>query len=164
MKKKTSEIIPDKQNFRIHNDRNKKIIEKSLKDFGAGRSILIDSQNEIIAGNGVFEAAKKQNIKTRIIETDGTELLVVKRTDLNPGDEKRKQLALIDNHSSDISEFDFDLIVQNFDNKFLQDFDLTIPDFKNNIDFDNIKSNEDRVSPDKKNTVVCPNCGNKIDF
>ena len=42
-------------------------LDKSLKELGAGRSILIDSENEIIAGNGVFEQAEKQNIKIKIV-------------------------------------------------------------------------------------------------
>jgi hypothetical protein len=126
LKKQNQEIKPDSNNYRIHSDKNKKIIEKSLKEFGAGRSIVIDSNNEIIAGNGVYEAAKKQNIKTRIIETNGTELLVVKRTDLKPGDEKRKQLALIDNHSSDTSAFDFELVNKDFNSEFLNNWDFDI--------------------------------------
>ena len=44
----------DKKNYRKHNDKNKKLINKSLKECGAGRSILIDNQNEIIAGNGIY--------------------------------------------------------------------------------------------------------------
>ena len=44
----------------------------------------------------------------RIIETDGTELVVVKRTDLHEGDERRKKLALADNATSDNVEWDFD--------------------------------------------------------
>lgn len=76
----------DKRNYRKHNDKNKNLINKSLKECGAGRSIVIDNENEIIAGNGIYEQAQKLNIPTKIIETDGTELVVVKRTDLNTND------------------------------------------------------------------------------
>ena len=58
-----AKIKLDSKNYRVHSDKNKMIIDKSLKELGAGRSILIDSENEIIAGNGVFEQAEKQNIK-----------------------------------------------------------------------------------------------------
>lgn len=40
----------DKKNYRRHNDRNKELIKKSLSECGAGRSILIDKENEIFAG------------------------------------------------------------------------------------------------------------------
>ena len=110
-----AKIKLDSKNYRVHSDKNKMIIDKSLKELGAGRSILIDSENEIIAGNGVFEQAEKQNIKIKIVETDGTELIAVKRTDLKTNDKKRKKLALIDNHASDTSEFDMELINKYFD-------------------------------------------------
>jgi hypothetical protein len=119
-----SDIKFDKRNYRKHPDKNKKIIKKSLDEFGAGRSILIDSENEIIAGNGVAEAWDKRPI--RIIETDGKELIAIKRTDLKTKDEKRKQLALIDNHSSDTSELDIDLIQEDFSKDLLEDFDIEI--------------------------------------
>lgn len=100
----------DKRNYRRHNDENKRVIKKSLKELGAGRSIVIDNEGEIIAGNGVYEQAQKLGIKTRIVETDGSELVVVKRTDLATDDDKRKKLALADNAASDTSEWANDLL------------------------------------------------------
>ena len=79
----------DRRNYRLHDETNKRIIGKSLDECGAGRSILADSSGEIIAGNGVFEQAQKRGIKTRLVETDGSELVVVVRKDIAPGDEKR---------------------------------------------------------------------------
>ena len=99
------EIKFDKRNYRLHNDENKRVIKKSLKELGAGRSIVIDNEGEIIAGNGVYEQAKKLGIKTKIVETDGSEFVVVKRTDIHTEDEKRKKLALADNAASDTSEW-----------------------------------------------------------
>lgn len=122
----------DKKNYRKHSDKNKELINKSLKECGAGRSIVIDNENEIIAGNGIYEQAQKLGIKTKIIETDGSELVVVKRTDLNTNDEKRKQLAVMDNSASDSSEFDFELLQADFDTETLSDWgiDLEIPEIE----------------------------------
>jgi len=100
------EIQTDKLNARIHSPANKDAIKKSLQDLGAGRSVLIDSENVVIAGNGVFEQAQKLGIPVKIIESDGTELVVVKRTDLDTGDKKRTALAIADNRANDLSEFD----------------------------------------------------------
>lgn len=155
-----SKIKLDSKNYRVHPDKNKMIIEKSLKELGAGRSILIDSENEIIAGNGVFEQAEKQNIKIKIVETDGTELIAVKRTDLKTSDKKRKKLALIDNHSTDTSNFDFEAINVDFGEVELEEWGIE----ESLINLDNIKSNEDRQMPDKNNMVVCPNCGEEIHY
>jgi hypothetical protein len=112
----------DSKNYRKHSDKNKRIIKKSVDELGAGRSILIDAENEIIAGNGVYEQWGDKPIK--IIETDGKELIVVKRTDLKPSDEKRKTLALIDNYASDTSEFDNDLINEDFDTGVLNEWEF----------------------------------------
>ena len=116
----------DKRNYRRHNDKNKELINKSLKECGAGRSIVIDKEDNIIAGNGIYEQAQKLGIKTKIIETDGSELVVVKRTDLATNDDKRKQLAVMDNSSSDSSAFDFELLSADFDNEILSDWGIDI--------------------------------------
>ena len=86
-------ITFDKRNYRKHSEQNKKRIRKSLTECGAGRSVLVDKDGCLIAGNGVFEQAEKMGIKTRVVETDGTELVVVKRTDIGTDDPKRKTLA-----------------------------------------------------------------------
>lgn len=120
------EIKFDSRNYRKHSDRNKDLINKSLKECGAGRSIVIDNEDNIIAGNGIYEQAQKLGLKTKVIETDGSELVVVKRTDLATDDEKRKQLAVMDNSSSDSSEFDFELLNEDFDVETLQDWGLDL--------------------------------------
>lgn len=115
MAKKESRIKPDSRNYRRHNEKNKRIIKKSLEELGAGRSILLDNDNSIIAGNGVYEQAQNLNIPIRIIETTGNELIAVKRTDIAPDSDKRKTLALVDNHASDTSDFDTELIAADFE-------------------------------------------------
>ena len=120
------QIKYDKRNYRKYNDKNKELINKSLKECGAGRSIVIDNEGEIIAGNGIYEQAQKLGIKTKIIETDGSELVVVKRTDLATNDDKRKQLAVMDNSSSDSSEFDFELLKTDFEAETLNDWGLDV--------------------------------------
>lgn len=116
----------DKRNYRKHNDKNKELINKSLKECGAGRSIVIDNDGEIITGNGVYEQAQKLGIKTKIVETDGSELVVVKRTDLATDDEKRKQLAVMDNSTSDSSEFDVELLNEDFEVDTLNDWGIEL--------------------------------------
>ena len=116
----------DKRNYRKHSSKNKDLINKSLKECGAGRSIVIDNEDNIVCGNGLYEQAQKLGIKTKIIETDGSELVVVKRTDLATDDEKRKQLAVMDNSSSDSSEFDFELLNEDFNIEVLNDWGVEI--------------------------------------
>lgn len=123
-KKPETEISYDTNNYRIHSAENKQLIRKSLEDCGAGRSILIDNENEIIAGNGVYEQAKKLGIPVKVVETDGKELVVVKRTDLKTDDQKRKTLAVMDNTTSDSSEFDVEKLQNDFGGIELLDFGI----------------------------------------
>ena len=94
-----AELKYDPRNYRIHTDKNKRLIKKSLEDCGTGRSILLDKNDVIIAGNGVYEQALELGLKVRIVESDGNELIAIRRTDLSTEDEKRKLLALADNHT-----------------------------------------------------------------
>ena len=119
-------ITFDKKNYRKHSEQNKKRIRKSLTECGAGRSVLVDKDGCLIAGNGVFEQAEKMGIKTRVVETDGTELVVVKRTDIGTDDPKRKTLALADNATSDGVEWDDVTINADFGVETLQDWGIVV--------------------------------------
>lgn len=130
------EIKFDKRNYRKHSDKNKKLIRKSLQECGAARSIVVDSEGEIIGGNGVFGEAQRLKMPIKVIETDGTELVVVKRTDLKTGDEKRKKLAVLDNSTSDTSEFDNSLLTTDFDLEQLVDLGVDIKEKKETIEGD----------------------------
>lgn len=109
------EIKYDQRNYRTHDDRNLKLLKKSLKECGAGRSILIDANGEIIAGNATYKTAKALGTPVKIIQTDGKELIAVQRTDLATNDKKRKKLALLDNSTSDKVAWDLDNISADFD-------------------------------------------------
>jgi len=119
---KMDQITTDPNNARIHDELNQQVIEKSLADFGAGRSILIDGENVIIAGNGVYEQAQKLGLKVKVIESDGSELIAVKRTDLKTDDPKRNLLAVVDNKATDLSHFNLETIATQFDSEILMQF------------------------------------------
>lgn len=126
------DIKQDKHNYRVHNERNLSLIKKSIDEVGFGRSIVVDSQNEIIAGNGLVSQIDKDT-KIKVVETDGSELVVVKRTDLKTEDDKRKQLAIMDNSTSDNSTFDFALLQSDFDYETLSDFGIEVPNLDTQI-------------------------------
>ena len=67
---KEQEIKFDGRNYRKHSDRNKALIKKSLKELGAGRSVVIDADDTLVAGNGVYEQAKKLKMPVRVVETE----------------------------------------------------------------------------------------------
>ena len=101
---KLSEFTPDPKNANKGTERGRGLLEKSLQDLGAGRSILVDKHGTAIAGNKTLSVAIESGFEDAIVvESDGTRLVVVKRTDLDLGtDEKAKLLAVGDNRASEI--------------------------------------------------------------
>lgn len=124
--KKAVTIKADPRNYRLHPDANKRVIRKSLEDLGAGRSIVIDKEDCIIAGNGVYEEAQALGLPVRVVETDGRELIAVKRTDLGTADERRRLLAFADNHASDTSVFDTEIVVEDFSPETLDAWEFAV--------------------------------------
>lgn len=105
------DLKSDHKNARKRTDRSAKLIAESLQRFGAARSIVIDEDNRILAGNGTIEGAKAAGIQNiRVIETDGTEIIAVKRTGLT--EDEKIGLALADNRTSDLSDWDKDMLQQ----------------------------------------------------
>jgi hypothetical protein len=99
------DLKPDHKNARRRTDRSSSMIAESLKRFGAARSIVIDENGRVLAGNGTVEGAKAAGItKVRIIEAAGDELIAVQRTDLT--EDEKIGLALADNRTSDLSDWD----------------------------------------------------------
>ena len=104
-----NDLQNDHKNARKRTDRSSKLIKESLQKFGAARSIVIDENNRILAGNGTIAGAKAAGIKNlKVIETDGKEIIAVKRTGLT--EDEKVGLALADNRSSDLSEWDLNML------------------------------------------------------
>ena len=107
--KTAADLIQDAHNYRKHSETNKARIRKSIDEAGLGRSVVVDADGVLVAGNGVQQVIDGDT-PVRVVETDGTELVVVKRTDLHTGDPRRKTLAFADNATSDDVEWDFEAI------------------------------------------------------
>lgn len=93
-----ADLVPDNLNFNKGTEYGNALLEKSFQKFGAGRSILLDKNNRIIAGN---KAAGKYGElggeKVIVVETEGDTLVAVKRTDVDLDSQAGRELALADN-------------------------------------------------------------------
>jgi len=108
---KINELKNDHKNARKRTDRSSALIKESLQKYGAGRSIVIDEENRILAGNGTIAGARAAGIKNvRVIETEGDEIIAVKRKGLS--EDQKVGLALADNRTSDLSEWDKEMLHQ----------------------------------------------------
>ena len=64
------ELAQDRHNFNRGNEQGQELMERSFKELGAGRSILLDRNGNIIAGNKSQKAAIAAGIKrVRVVET-----------------------------------------------------------------------------------------------
>ena len=99
--KTIADLTPDAANLNKGTERGRYLLETSVSKLGLGRSVLADKNGTLIAGNKTTEVAGELGMdKVRVIETDGTELIVVQRTDLDmadPDDPRARQLAFADN-------------------------------------------------------------------
>lgn len=106
--RKLSDLKPDPENTRKHNDRNRGIIAEAIREVGAGRSVVTDANDVTRAGNATVAVAQAIGIADAIeIETTGNRLLVHKRADIKEA-RKAKRLSLSDNAATDASEWDVD--------------------------------------------------------
>lgn len=105
------DLVPDARNANKGTARGRKVVAESLKAHGAGRSILLDSQNRIIAGNKTAEGAAigLSSDDVIIVDSDGSKLIAIRRTDLDlERDPAAKALAIADNRASELG-LDWDL-------------------------------------------------------
>lgn len=91
-------LVPDDKNLNKGTEYGKALLDKSFSKFGAGRSILIDKNNRIIAGNKASESfGESGGEKVVVVETEGDVLVAVKRTDIDLDSKEGRELALADN-------------------------------------------------------------------
>ena len=91
-------LVPDNKNFNKGTQYGDHLMDESLRRFGLGRSILIDKNNRIIAGNKTAEKAADIGFTdVVVVEVDGNQLVAVKRKDIDLDSAKGRELALADN-------------------------------------------------------------------
>lgn len=95
---KIENLIPDNLNANKGTEYGQHLIESSMSKFGFGRSVLIDKNNRIIAGNKAIENAGIIGLEDVIIvETTGKQIVAVKRMDIDLNTTQGRELAIADN-------------------------------------------------------------------
>lgn len=91
-------LVPDDLNFNKGCAEGEKMIDYSLEHFGCGRSVVLDKNNRIIAGNRTAASAIKSGVKkVRVVDVTGDKLVAVKRTDIDIDTKIGREFALADN-------------------------------------------------------------------
>lgn len=107
---------PDAHNANAGSPRGESVLDTSLSEVGAGRSIVASSEDVIAAGNKTLAAAKRAGItKVVEVETDGDVLLVHKRRDVTADSPRFRRLAHLDNRAGNFMEWDVAQIFEDID-------------------------------------------------
>lgn len=116
---KLADLVKPEKNVRIHTEQQLKEFQRSVKMFGQIRPIVVDENNIILAGNGLYDT----------LIAMGKETADVYRYD-NLTENQKKKLMIADNKI-------FSLGIENLEtlNSFLEDLqgDLDIPGFDEEI-------------------------------
>lgn len=133
MNQKIVELKPYGKNAKKHPKQQVELIAASIKRFGFDSPIIVDKNNEIIAGHGRLEAAKLLGLE---------EVPTIKKESLTPAEVKAYRLA--DNKIAE-SEWDIGLALE--DLKELDEELLSLTGFSQDL----------LVEPDEKDDVVPEN-------
>lgn len=78
------DLVQDDHNFNKGNEQGAQLLERSFRECGAGRSVLIDKDNRLVGGNKAqkgFKAAGKK--KVIIVDSDADTLVAVQSIGLS---------------------------------------------------------------------------------
>ena len=155
-----SALVLDDKNPNKHTSRGRDLLLKSLKNYGMGRSVLVDKHNRVIAGNATIEAAKAAGKKRiAVIETDGDTLVAVQRGDLDlMKDKKARALSVADNR---VAELDLD-----WDAEILENANLDLGQFWDEHELEKLLAVAPQAFEELGDDIVvehtCPKCGYKF--
>jgi len=108
---KLSELVPDDKNNNKHTAYGMDLLEKSVNKVGIIESITVSNDDKIISGNARHEVIGKHFTKDAlVIETDGTQPIVIKRTDIESDTKQFYEASILANTTSK-KNIDFDMEV-----------------------------------------------------
>lgn len=146
------ELNPYKNNPR-KNDDAVDLVANSIKEFGFKVPIIVDLNNEIVAGHTRYKAAQKLGLESVpcIVADDLTE-------------EQIKAFRLADNKVSEASEWDYDLLNLELDDILdinMNDFGFINEEISLDVSDDDFLQDTE-ITKSKEKEIVCPHCGEVI--
>lgn len=138
-----SDLMFDQKNYNKGTEFGHSLINRSVRTFGAGRSILVDRLGNVIAGNktldNIIDAGFSED-DIIVVQSDGKKLVVVQRTDIDLDSEQGRGLALADNATAKANiSWDIDTISQDWAPDQMKSWGILA---KNVVDFGNDTAEE----------------------
>ena len=152
IKVKINAIKNNPKNPRLCKDDKFKKLVKSIKEFPemeTVRPIVVNKDMVILGGNMRYKAMIECGYKEVNVEV------------VDWSEQKQNEFIIKDNVG--FGEWEWEMVANEWDEIELKDWGLDLPVFNNDIDFDNITSNEDRNIDKPSKTVTCPKCLNKFE-
>lgn len=121
IKKRLDDLKHPEKNVRIHSEQQIRELKRSLEKFGQTRALVVDENNVILIGNGLYEAMVSLGyqeasvyVKTELSENDKKKLMI--------GDNKTYALGIdnLDTLNEFLEELQGDLDIPGYDEEILQ--------------------------------------------
>ena len=101
---KLTDFVPDAHNANEHTERGHAQVTESVQRFGAGRSLLVDRNGRVIAGNLTQEVMTELGFEDAlVVDTDGKTPVIVRRVDIDLDSPEGRGLAIADNRTAEVS-------------------------------------------------------------
>jgi hypothetical protein len=174
---KIADLIPDDHNANQGTERGNWALTQSIERQGLGRSILLDKDGRIIAGNKTHAKAGELGMENvLIVPTDGKTLVAVQRTDISLDSPEGRELAIADNRAGELNlSWDYSELLDLHDKD-----EINLNDWWNGEEIDAMagaadndaidprgtgeESNSKEVNPDDFELEhQCPKCGFQFD-
>ena len=111
---KLSDLTPDKKNPNRGTERGRDLLERSVRKYGIARSIVVDRDGNIKAGNttvDVVGALTSGEAEIQVVQSDGKKLIVVQRTDWDENSKEAREYRHVDNRTSEVGfELDAEIL------------------------------------------------------
>lgn len=139
--RKVTELIPYANNARTHSDEQITKLCSSIREFGFTTPIIIDEENNVLAGHGRLEAVKRlgwENVPCAILEG------LTKA--------QKKAYILADNKLALDADWDFDMLRLELENLKELDYDLEFTGFDDDF-LNDLEVQERYDNPQNKNSL-----------
>jgi hypothetical protein len=117
------DLVPDAANVRVRDERARRTLESSLKQFGPARSIVVDGRQVVRAGNGTLEAAQAAGVaEVLVVKPAPGQLVAVERDDWSPAEATAYSIA--DNRIAELATWDDQGLAGTVDSLRIEGIDL----------------------------------------
>ena len=137
-----NELKGQKNNARVHDDKQIEMIENSIREFGFVAPVIVDENNTVLVGHGRIEAAKRMGITSVPCVRVGT-----------LSEDQKRAYVLADNLLT--GKGGWDPIMLRSELSQIKEVDLSEFGFV-------VLENEDVMTAELDDMVVCPKCGHSF--